>query len=519
MARLPIGHRIREARRDRGLTQSGLAETVGISASYLNLIEHDKRAIGGALLKRLAETLSVDLGRLSGSSDAQLAHEVADLARSMGLAALDDRSAARFVAQNPAWAQAFKLLHRAYVDAQDTAAALSDRLSQDPALMELSHAVLTKITAIRSFAEILEGTPDLDDADRARFSSIIATQSDQLGSSAQAMIGLLDAAADTPRPATPGNEVDDFIIYHGNHFPELEDAAEGLRRLLRKEEDTLSAAIVHRLTRLHGVRILVHGEGRDVLSDQPAAEAGREALVLDEWAQGTTARFQQALRLVEHEMDDLFAGLLDDPRLTTDEARRIARRALANYACSALLFPYDRFLEAAERDRYDIDRLGARFGGSFEQIAHRLVTLRRPGAEGVPFAFLRADPAGNTSKPFSVPGLRMPRLGGACPLWAIYGAFASPDRTVAQLAAMPHGETYLFIARRRTKHLAAFGTVPTTYAIMLGCHASYGDRIVYGDGFAAGRDSQVTPVGFNCRSCGRTACAQRAQPAILAPQT
>jgi predicted transcriptional regulator len=224
-----------------------------------------------------------------------------------------------------------------------------------------------------------------------------------------------------------------------------------------------------------------------------------------------------ARHLVERELGDLLDAHIDDERLTSEAARTRGRRALANYGAGALLFPYHRFLEAAEDQRYDIERLGRQFDGSVEQIAHRLVTLRRPGAEGVPFAFLRADPAGNISKPFSIPGLRMPRFGGACPLWIIYNAFATPNRTVAQLATMPQGERYLFVAHCMQKQAAAFGSQATTYSIMLGCDASYGDRMVYGDGFVSGRDSLATPVGTNCRSCGRQNCRQRAHPSIIAP--
>lgn len=230
MARLPIGQRIRNSRKDKGLTQSDLAEAIGISPSYLNLIEHDKRMIGGKLMKRIAEALHVEIGWLSGTEDARLAQDIVELTRSMAIDDLDDRNALNFVAQTPEWANAFLALHRRYQDVTETALALSDRLSQDPALMELSHSVLTQITSIRSFAEILEQYSDLSSDERNRFSSIIASQSDQLGSSARTMIDLLSSASETEKPTSPANEVDDFIIHHGNYFPDLEWAAEALNK-------------------------------------------------------------------------------------------------------------------------------------------------------------------------------------------------------------------------------------------------------------------------------------------------
>lgn len=490
--RLPIGQRIRNRRRERGLTQAALAKAVGISGSYLNLIEHDKRMIGGALLRRIAAELGAEVEQLSGSGDARLAQDVLEIIRSLAIAGLDERGALDFVAQHSEWAQAFVTLHRSYRDASETALALSDRLSQDPALMELSHAVLTQVTAIRSFAEILEQHEELEPAERARFSHIIATESEHLGSSAREMITLLGGTLEAPKPSSPAEEVDDFVIFHGNYFPDLEDAAAGFRRDLGAENGDIAAAVSERL-RAGAIEVPGFAEGTPV----------------------ATRRFAEARKLLEIELDRTIYELIEDERLTTAEAQERARQALASYAAGALLFPYEPFLEAAEALRYDIERLAARFGGSFEQAAHRLVTLRRPGAEGIPFAFLRSDAAGNLSKPFSIPGLRMPRYGGACPLWALYDAFAAGDRTLAQMAVMPEGERYLFIARRLTKRSAPYGGVAPAFSVMLGCDAAYMDRIVYGDAFVGGQGSLATPVGRNCRSCPRQGCPQRAWPALL----
>ncbi len=512
MARIPIGERIRDSRRERGVTQSALAQQVGISASYLNLIEHDKRMIGGALLKRLADALNVDLNRLSGTEDARLAQDIVEMTRLLSLPELDERSAVKLVAQSPEWAAAVRTLHQWYRDASETALALSDRLSQDPALMELSHAVLTKITAIRSFAEILAQHPDLAPEERLRFSGIIASESDLLGSSARSMITLLEGTPDALPSSSPANEVEDFIIFHRNHFPELEDAASELRQSLGDLSVTPVSVITDRLEETHGVSVRFHRGGTPL---GEGAASDKHWILIDDQALPPSIRFMQARALVDREFGALLDSLTDDDKLTTDAARTRGRRALANYAAGALLFPYHRFLEAAENQRYDIERLNRQFDGSIEQIAHRLVTLRRPGAEGVPFAFLRADPAGNISKPFSISGLRMPRFGGACPLWAIYSAFARPNRTVAQLATMPNGEHFLFIAHCMMKQAAAYGDQATTFSIMLGCDASYGDRVVYGDGFASGRNSLATPVGTNCRSCSRQNCRQRAYPSII----
>ncbi len=518
MPRFPIGQRIRHHRLERGLAQSALAKQAGISPAYLNLIEHDKRMIGGALLGRIAQSIGVPLNALDGSEEQPLAQEVRALARSHALPGLDDAEALRMVARNPGWARALLALHRKYRGASELALALSDRLGQDPSLMALSHAILTRITAIRSFAEILEAYPDLGPEKRQRFSGIIASQGDRLGSDARTMIDLLSGGAETPQALSPEREVDDFLILHRNHFPAIEEAAEGLSRRLPKKSRSLSGAIADRLTRKHGVRISYDGASH---KNAPSGDAADRQLGpalhlrLDGGVPESTQRFRVARQLALLEFGTLLDTLVDDERLTTDTARARARTALANYAAAALLLPYAPFLEAAETERYDIERLGARFRCSIEQTAHRLVTLRRDGAEGIPFAFLRTDPAGNISKPFSIPGLRMPRFGSACPRWAIYEALSSPERTVAQLAAMPEGGRFLFIARHVAKRVTGFRAPAVTYGIMLGCDAAYAERTVYGDIFAAGGEGLATPTGFNCRTCTRSDCGQRAHAAIL----
>ncbi len=491
MARLPIGQRIVARRRERGLTQKDLARYAGISASYLNLIEHDKRQIGGALLQRIAAALDSDSGHLSGSDDARLAAELLDIARQSAASGseIDEAGALDLVARQPQWARAFVRLHRAWREARESSVALSDRVSQDPALVELSHALLTGVTAIRSFAEILEEHPELSPEERDRFSGIIASQSARLGVNAREMIALLGGAGTTASPGSPAEEVDDFIIYHGNHFADLELAADELRAGLG--EGDIAVAMAARL-REHGMRFPI-----------------------EEGLPRATLRFRLARRLAERELAGLIDEHLEDERLTSEEARALARGALASYAAGALLLPYAAFRESAEALRFDIERLALRFEASFEQAAHRLVTLRRPGAEGIPFAYLRSDGAGNLSKPFSLPGLRMPRFGSACPLWALYEAFTTPERTVTQLAEFPDGERFLFVARRLVKGTPEHGGIAPVFSVMLGCDAIYMDRMVYGD--AHGGAARTAPVGFSCRSCSRAACPQRAHASLLAP--
>ncbi|MCR9254831.1 MAG: short-chain fatty acyl-CoA regulator family protein [Alphaproteobacteria bacterium] len=515
MAEISTGQRIRELRQHRGIAQSLLAEQVDISPSYLNLIEKDKRKIGGALLHRLAQRLEVSPAQLSGVEDASLVRDLVDIARVLSFDGLDEAIAGRLVAQAPDWGQAMVTLFQRYKDASETATALSDRLSQDPQLRELSHAVLTQISSIRSFAEILKDVPDLPQDERAHFSGIIASQADRLGLSAREMIALLEGnpgdEIERSQAASAVHEVEDLVNAQRNHLPHFETAADDLRRriLAAHGEGSITAAMLAHLETKHDVEV------RQVEGDAFEGLVEEGVHLVDLAAPRTATRFDIARRLMAMELREEIEELARNDRLSGEDARQVARRAFANYAAGALLFPYVPFLEAAEHYRYDMDRLAQRFDGSFEQIAHRLTTLRRPGAEGIPFAYLRSDPAGNISKPYSLPGLRMPRLGGACPLWAVYAAFAEPHKTVAQFAAMPTGERFLFVARRVAKGAQAAGAAPAAYSIMLACEASYANRLVYGDPFTGGREATVTPVGFTCRTCSRQNCGQRAQAGIL----
>lgn len=497
MARFPIGERIRQQRRKSRLTQAELADAVGISTSYLNLIENEKRPIGGALLNRIASALDVVPAHLSGNENLRLTQDLLELIRTYPDTQLDEGQALQLIAASSDWAHAFLRLHRRYREASETATALSDRLSQDSALIELSHAVLARSTAVRSFAEIVEQHPDLESDKRQRYTGIVAAEAERLGASVRAMMDLLGAGPANAALSSPGDEVDDFINYNRSHFPDLEHAAESLRHDFG-DGNIGSHALAERLESRHGIEL-------------------HTILRADETRPETSRRFLLARHLVEMEFGELLDDLAADRRfITSDAARALSRRALTGYGASALLFPYDRFLEAAEARRYDIEYLAQRFGGSFEQIAHRLVTLRRPGAEGIPFAFLRSDPAGNLSKRFSTLGLHMPRFGGACPLWPLYGAFRTPGNVTTQLAVMPEGERYLLIARCVSKRLVGYGQPETLFSIMIGCDASYSSRVIYGDRYATGSDASGAPVGFGCRSCSRTGCAQRAHASVVA---
>jgi predicted transcriptional regulator len=224
--------------------------------------------------------------------------------------------------------------------------------------------------------------------------------------------------------------------------------------------------------------------------------------------------FEMATQLAFLEMGETLDRLAEEASHGSEEAYRLARIGLANHFAGALLMPYRAFLKAAEALRYDIELLGQRFGVGFETICHRLSTLQRPEARGVPFFFVRVDRAGNISKRQSATDFHFSRVGGSCPLWNVYEAFSAPDRVLTQLARMPDGRTYLWIARTVSRGLGGYGAPTKTFAIGLGCDLSHADRLVYAKGLDLKDADAAVPIGAGCKVCERPNCPQRAFPPI-----
>ena len=149
---------------------------------------------------------------------------------------------------------------------------------------------------------------------------------------------------------------------------------------------------------------------------------------------------------------------------------------------------------------------------SYEQVCQRLSSLQRSGARGVPFFFLRVDPAGNVSKRFSAAGFPFARFGGSCPRWVVHGAFAEPGRIHVQVAQLPDGAKFLCFARSVTGRAAQWGEPPPTHVIAMGCDIGHAGSLVYADGIDL--DRATVGIGLSCRLCDREGCRSRAFPPL-----
>jgi len=237
----------------------------------------------------------------------------------------------------------------------------------------------------------------------------------------------------------------------------------------------------------------------------------RKQILLDDEMDGASQNFQLALQLAYLEMGKEIDTVLHDGSFITEAGERLTRRALASYAAAAMLMPYSAFAKAAETRRYDVEALGRQFGASFEQTAHRLTTLQKPGQERVPFFFIRVDEAGNVSKRLDSAGFPFARHGGGCPLWNVHHAFRTPREIVTQWLELPDGERFFSIARTVTAGGGGFGRPRVDRAVALGCAAEHAGKLIYTQGRPV---EAATPIGVTCRLCQRAECTARSAPPI-----
>jgi predicted transcriptional regulator/DNA-binding XRE family transcriptional regulator len=439
------------------MSQVQLAARLGISPGYLNLIEHNRRPLSATLLIKLAQIFQLDLQAFSPETEARLS---ADLLEVFGDAVFESQDITtaevrELVVQSPTVARAVLTLYQAYRSAQESADTLAMKLSEGEAL------------------------PGID------------------------------------RSRLPTEEVNDLIQRHGNYFAELEEGAEAVWRRADLSIANVYDGLVKYLQDVEGVAVRVETVGamRGALR---RFDPERRVLTLSEVLRRGSRNFQVAHQLGLLTQRPALDRISRDSSLS-GEAEEMARVALANYFAGAVLMPYELFLEAARSERYDIVVLSNRFRTSFEQVCHRLTTLRRPGAEGVPFHFVRIDVAGNISKRFSASGFRFARFSGACPRWNVFAAFLTPGMIRTQLSEMPDGSMFFWVARTIRKDAAGYHAPHTVFAVGIGCDVRDARKLVYADGVNVDSREAAVPVGVTCRLCDRMDCEQRAFPPLQHP--
>lgn len=510
-----LGTRLRRLRNDRGVSQVKLADQLGISASYLNLIEHNRRALTVPLLLRLSQILEVDPQVFSPQHENLLSAEITEVLQDPMFEdlQLSNTDIGALVADTPELCQAVLKAFGAYRKAHDDLQMVSERLAQDPVISNAGYRLRMLLTSILSFSEILHDTQDLSEGERQDFSKIVMNESENLSEAVTDMLGLItgDGLMNVAGGLSPTEAVTDFMQANNNHFLELEEAATQLRREAGLDSSAPYMRLAGYLQERHGVSVEtahpdLHGTAATVYDDE------RRQLVVSRALPQASLHFHLALFAGKLSFGPQFERLVNVPELPNEAARKRGIAALANYFAGACLMPYKEILDAVEETRYDVDQLCQHFATSYEQTCHRLTTLRNPNSSGIPLHIIRVDVAGNISKRFSASGLRIPKYGSACPRWAVHHAFMTPGQICRQLDRMPDGSRYFNVARTVSKPVLSYGQPQSHYAVSFGCEVSDARRMVYADGVDMDHADTAVPVGVACRLCERLDCGQRAAP-------
>lgn len=323
--------------------------------------------------------------------------------------------------------------------------------------------------------------------------------------------GLLQAALTLPW--FPYDEVRDWVQSHHNYFDQLDRAAEALFIAKGFQSLTLREDLRRHLHDTHGINVNI---APGLLAEGTFWRLNRKTKEL--YVTGDAAPesevFWLAHVVAQLEQDELLTAELKRQSFASEEAKGLARIALANYFAGALMLPYRLFHEAAFATRHDIQRLQRQFGASFEQICHRLSTMQRTDLPGIPFYFVKTDIAGNVLKRSSATRFQFAQFGGPCPLWNVYKAFSHPGEIQVQLARTPDDARYLNIARTVGRGGGFYLARPRAVAVVLGCEISHAARTVYAAGLDLKNPEAADPIGPGCRACERIDCRHRSVPSM-----
>ena len=450
---LKIGPKIKAFRRQLGLQANKFAEQLGISPTYLNLIEGGKRKIDGDLLIKISKELRVELSDLTSKSDINLENDISEL--------LDDQL---------------------FEDLDILGPEVKDLVSTNPkiarALIKLGDNFKQKDHEIVNKVENISGK--IIDSRKASF---------------------------------PGEVISDFLQENKNYFPKLEDFANNIFEKIQKNNRTRYIALCDYLKKEYSITVKdVIPEEEKPFSK--IFNKAKKELLLSDYNSLETKKLHAAAQIAQEGAINIITDYLSNFNFPSDESKRLTQVALLNYCGAAILMPYKLFHNECKKLKYDLELLQNTFATSFEQVAHRVTCLQDPNLPGIPFHMLRTDIAGNISKRFSLSGIEIPRYGGACPRWNVYSAFTRPGVIQAAVSKMTNGEKYVCIARTVEKGVGRYGQSKSILSIGLGCEAKYAKEFVYTENLDISDKKTEIPIGVSCRTCDRLDCSQRAFPPL-----
>ncbi len=444
--KLFAGNAVRRARRRAGLTQLAMADVLGISPSYLNLMERNQRPVSATVLVRLAQQFGIDPSTLGQQAEA-----------SASLRGLRRR-----------------LSDPMFADLEIDAADMEQILAETPELATAFTRIFDRMAA-----------------------SVPTSAADMISEPASVRLARLE------------------IERWRNYFADLDAQAEALAEELRLANPDIYGAITERLRSRHQIAIRILPV--DVMSVHLRRfDMHARQIQLSEMLGPASRTFQAAVMLGQIEARTEIDALVSGAGLGDPDADKLFRRHLEQYYAAALIMPYARLLRACENTGYDFALLQARFGVGFEPLAHRLTTLQRVGARGLPFFMMRIDRAGQTSKRYAgASEAPLVESAAACPIWPIYDAFDTPDRMVTALAELEDSSTWFTIAQM------VRGPVPPLamaarrdagrFVVVLGLDARLAMPLqCFTQNSSAQKDA--APIGLGCARCLRADCSQRSAP-------
>ena len=450
---LKIGPKIKAFRRQLGIQANKLAEQLGISPSYLNLIEGGKRRIDGDLLLKVCQELKIELSDLTTKSELNLANNISEL--------LDDEL---------------------FEDLDILGPEVKDLVNTNPkiarALIKLGDNFKQKDHEMINKVENLSGK--IIDSRKASF---------------------------------PGEVISDFLQENKNYFPKLEEFANTIFDKVQKNNRTRYIALCEFLKDEYSITVkdIIPEE------DKPFSKIykkNKNELWLSDYVSLETKKLYAAAQIAHEGAMKEINEYLSKFKFPSDASKKLTQIALLNYCGAAILMPYKLFHSECKKLKYDLELLQNTFATSFEQVAHRVTCLQDPKLPGIPFHMLRVDVAGNISKRFSLSGIEIPRYGGACPRWNVYSAFTRPGVIQAAVSKMSNGEKYVCIARTVEKGVGRFGQSKSILSIGLGCEAKYAKDFIYTENIDVTDKKTEIPIGVSCRTCDRLDCSQRAFPPL-----
>ena len=450
---LKIGPKIKAFRRQLGLQANKLSEQLGISPSYLNLIESGKRKIDGDLLLKVCEELKIELTDLTNKSDLNLANNLSEL--------------------------------------------LGDELFEDLDILgpEVQDLVNTNPKIARALIK-------LGDNYKQKGQEIVSKVENISGK-----------IIDGRKTSFPGEVVSDFLQENKNYFSKLEKFADDIFNRIQINNRATYMALCDFLKTEYGVKVkdVLPEDGKPF---SKIYYKSQKELHLSDYVALETKKLYAAAQIAQEGAMVSIENYLSEFKFPSEESKKLTKVALLNYCGAAILMPYKLFHQECMKQKYDLELLQNTFACTFEQIAHRVTCLQDPKLPGIPFHFLRVDVAGNISKRFSLSGIEIPRYGGACPRWNVYSAFSRPGVIQAAVSKMSNGEKYVCIARTVEKGVGRYGKKKSILSIGLGCQAKYAKDFVYTENLDLNDKKTEIPIGVSCRTCDRLDCSQRAFPPL-----